>query len=1093
MRQVLATLAFLVLSAGTLQAQVDARMLRQPDVSNTHIAFIYAGDIWIVPKTGGTAQRLSSPRGEESFPRFSPDGSTIAYSANYDGNIDIYAVPTLGGDPIRITHHPMGDRMLDWYPDGNSLLYASSMQSGRQRFSQFYQTSKNGGIPSKLPIPYGEFGAVSPDGKVVAYMPISRDFRTWKRYRGGMAPDIWLFDLEDYSSKNITNSDANDAQPMWYGRTLYFLSDRGPDMRHNIWAYDLDSETLRQVTQFTDFDIRFPAIGPSDIVFEAGGRLYLLDLSSEQYSEVDVEVITDLASLKPRTEKVASLIFDGWISPSGKRAVLEARGDIFTLPAEYGPVFNLTASSGVAERYPTWSPDGEYIAYWSDASGEYELTIRPANGLGEEERLTSLGPGYRYRPYWSPDSKKIAFVDQAKTIYVYDLEEPGISEVDQDMWMTHRGLDNFRVSWSSDSRWMAYSRGLENRSGAIFLYDSEAKQTHQVTSGYYASSQPTFDPDGKYLYFFSNQSFSPSYGDFDNSWIYPNSTNIVAVSLRSDVHSPLAPRNDEESPKEDQKEDEKGENDKKDEGGNGDDEVIEIELQNFERRLVVLPPRAGNYSELQAVSGKVLYRRTPNAGSADEASPIMYYDLKEREEETVMSDADDFLVSADGKKMLVVKDRKLAIVDVGPNQKMEKPLHTNDMEAVVDPRAEWRQLFVDAWRFQRDFFYDPNMHGVDWAAMREQYGRLIEDAVTRWDVNFVLGELIAELNSSHTYRGGGDTQSAPQRGVGLLGVNWSLENGAYRIETIIDGAPWDAEVRSPLALPGVNVEEGDYVLAVNGVPLDTSKDPWASFQGQAGKTVALTINDRPTMDGAREVLVEMMRSETRLRHLAWIEGNRGRVDEATNGRIGYVYVRSTGIDGQSELVRQFTPQFDKEGLIIDERFNSGGQIPDRFIELLNRPPLAFWAVRNGKDWQWPPVANFGPKVMLINGWSGSGGDAFPYYFKEAGVGPLIGTRTWGGLIGLSGTPSLVDGGVSRVPTFRMYSTDGVWFAEGYGVAPDIEVLDDPTVMAKGGDPQLDRAIQEVMQMLKEHPLAIPDRPPYEDRTAGSARRTSTKE
>jgi tricorn protease len=1081
--RLLSAIALVALSAGALHAQIDARMLRQPDVSDTHIAFVYAGDIWVVPKSGGTAQRLSSPSGEEALPRFSPDGSTIVFTGNYDGNADIYTIPAMGGRPVRITHHPMGDRVLDWYPDGRSILFASSMESGRQRFSQLYRVARDGGLPEKLPLAHAEFGAVSPDGRWLAFMPKERDSRTWKRYRGGRAPEIWLFNLDDYSSRNITANDANDAHPMWHSRTLYFLSDRGPNLRHNIWAYDLDSETFRQVTHFDDFDIHRPAIGPSEIVFEAGGRLHLLDLAAEEYREVEIDVVTDLATLKPHIENVSDLIFSGWVSPTGKRAVFEARGDVFTVPAEHGPIRNLTASSGTAERYPAWSPDGKHIAYWSDRSGEYELTIRPVDGSGAEERLTSLGAGYRYRPQWSPDSKKLAFVDDAKTIHFYDLERRRTVEVDQDMWMTHGGLNNFSVSWSSDSRWMAYSRGLENRSGAIFLYDTENRQLHQLTSGYYSDAQPTFDPDGKYLYYLSNRTFQPAYSDVDNTWVYPNTTNVVAVALRSDVPSPLAPRSDEEEAG-----DEEGAND---DAAQDEAEGVAIELENFEHRVVILPPEAGNYTRLQAVSGKVLYRRLPRTGSGENESPIVYWDLGEREEKTVMGDADGFLVTADGKMMLVWNNESFAIVKVAANQKMDKRLRTRELEATIDPRAEWRQLFADVWRLERDYFYDPNMHGVDWTAMREQYGRLIEDAVTRWDVNFVIGELIAELNASHTYRRGGDTESVERRSVGLLGVDWSLENGAYRIEKIIDGAPWDAEARSPLARPGVDASVGDYVLAVNGVPLDTSKDPWASFQGLAGRTVELTVNSRPTMDGARTVLVETLRSETRLRHLAWIEANRKRVEEATDGRIGYVYVRSTGLDGQRELVRQFTAQFHKDGLIVDERFNSGGQIPDRFVELLHRPPLVFWAVRSGKDWQWPPVANFGPKVMLINGWSGSGGDAFPYYFREYGVGPLIGTRTWGGLIGMSGIPPLIDGGVATVPTFRMYSTDGVWFAEGYGVDPDIEVPEDPTQLARGVDPQLERAIQEVLRMLEENPPVTAERPPYEDRTVG--RRSTSNE
>lgn len=1085
-------LACLGLPAGAAYGQVDARMLRQPDVSDTHITFVYAGDIWVVPKTGGAAQKLSSPAGEESFPRFSPDGETIAFTGNYDGNADVYTVPTMGGQATRFTHHPMGDRVVDWDPDGDAILYASSMASGRQRYSQLYTVSREGGLPEKLPVPYGEFGAISPDGDVLAYMPKSRDFRTWKRYRGGWAPEILLFDLNDYSSRNLTSSDANDGHPMWHGRTLYFLSDRDPTQRHNIWAYDLDGETFRQVTNFTDVDVRFPAIGPSDIVFEAGGRLYLLDLEMEEFSEVEVNVVTDLATLKPRTVNVGDLIFSGGISPTGKRAVFEARGDVFTVPAEHGPVRNLTASSGVAERYPSWSPDGKNVAYWSDRGGEYELIIHAADGSGGEEQLTSMGAGFRYRPYWSPDSKKIAFVDEAKKIYLLDVASGQLEPIDEDIWMTHGALNAFRVEWSPDSRWLTYSRALANRKAAIFLYDTREGQLHQVTSGYYSDAQPTFDPDGEYLYLTTDRSLEPVYSDLDNTWVYPNATNLAAVALRADVPSPLAPRNDEEGGAPDEDESEAAPDSAQESEDEEDEaaaaEPVDIEIEGFERRLVVLPPRNGNYTDLFGVEGGILYRRPPNTGSADEESPLLFWDADERDEKTVLGDADDAVLSADGEQLLVRKDTGYAIVEAKPDQEFEKPLRTREMMATVNPRAEWTQLFMDAWRFERDYFYDPNMHGVDWQALRERYGALIDDAVTRWDVNFVIGELIAELNASHTYRGGGDTESPQRRRAGLLGVDWSLENGAYRIEKIIESAPWDAEARSPLHQPGIDVEEGDYVLAVNGVPIDTSRDPWAAFEGLAGEVVALTVNSQPGMDGAREVLVETMEDETRLRHLAWIESNRKRVDETTDGRVGYVYVRSTGRDGQRELVRQFTAQFDKEGLIIDERFNSGGQIPDRFIELLDRPPLSFWAVRSGRDWQWPPVASFGPKVMLINGWSGSGGDAFPYYFRERRVGPLIGTRTWGGLIGITGAPPLVDGGGVTVPTFRMYGVDGAWFAEGHGVEPDIEVIDDPTQLARGTDPQLERAIQEVMHMLEEGPPLTPSRPPYENRTADGKRR-----
>ncbi len=1086
-----------LLGATVSLAQINARMLRYPAVSARQIAFVYAGDIWLAPKEGGTAERLSTPPGEEQFPRFSPDGDMIGYTADYDGNFDIYVVPAKGGLPRRITHNPAPDRMLGWYPDGKSILFASSMTSGRDRFNQLFKVSADGGLPERLPVPYGEFGAISPDGTQLAYMPESLDFRTWKRYRGGWAPDIWLFDLVKLTAKNITNNPANDAQPMWHGKTIYFLSDRDAAMRNNIWAYDATTGQVREVTHFVDFDVEFPSIGPDDMVFQAGDRLYRMSLADEQVHEVKIQVLTDRATLKPREENVSKLITNPAVSPSGKRALFEARGDVFSVPAEHGPILDLTRTSGAAERFPAWSPDGKSVAYFSDASGEYELYVRPADGSGEARKVTSLGPGFRYRPFWSPDSKKVAFVDKAMVIAICDVESGKVTQVDKGLYMYEGDLEGFTVSWSPDSRWLAYSRDVENRNSAVFLYDAKDATLHQATSGFYWTGSPAFDPDGKYLYVLTNRTFKPSYSDLDDTWIYANTTDIAAIPLRVDVASPLAPRNDVEGKEEKKagKDEKKGEekakeNGKTEEAAAGEKakeekkeppKPVDVDLRSFEQRLVVLPPEAGNYGDLAAVTGKVLYRRLSRTGDAEprkEKTPVVYYDLEEREEKTVVADADGFLVSADGKKLLVWKKDAYSVVDVKPDQKAEKKLPTGDLEMTVDPRAEWRQIFNDAWRFERDYFYDPNMHGEDWAAMRERYGKLLDDAVTRWDVNFVIGELISEINSSHTYRGGGDLEKAREQGVGLLGCDFALENGAYRISHIVRGAPWDSEVRSPLDEPGVNVKEGDYLLAVNHVPLDTTKDPWAAFQGLAEKDVLLTVNSKPTAEGARDVLVKTLATEGRLRNLEWINLKREMVDKATNGRVGYVYVPDTGINGQTELVRQFRGQFTKDGLIIDERFNSGGQIPDRFVELLNRPLNNYWGVRDGKDWQWPPVAHFGPEVMLINGWSGSGGDCFPLYFRQAHRGKLIGMRTWGGLIGISGVPPLIDGGFITVPTFGIYSPDGTWIVEGHGVDPDIEVVDDPAKMARGGDPQLEAGIAEVMKELAENPPPKPHKPPY---------------
>lgn len=1071
-------------------AQVDARMLRYPDVSAQQITFVYAGDIWVVSKDGGTAQRLSSPSGEESFPRFSPDGASIAFSANYAGNTDIYVIPSMGGVARRLTSHPNSDRMLDWYPDGRSLLIATSRESGRQRFRQLYKLSAEGGLPEKLPLSYGEFGSISPDGRYLTFMTKTRDFRTWKRYRGGLAPDIWLYDFDTGRARKLTTDAANDSHPMWHGEKLYFLSDRGPYQRFNIWAHDLNSSGNRQITEFRDHDIQFPAIGPDDLVFGCGGRLYRLSLPREELVEVEIQIVTDTATLQPRIERASELIQWANISPSGKRALFQVRGEVMTVPAEHGPILNLTQTSGIAERSPAWSPDGKTVAYFSDRTGEYELTIRAADGSGLETTLSELGPGFRYEPVWAPDNNKLAFIDQTMTIQVFDIEKRQVSKVSQQKWQFHGGLSSFVMNWSPDSRWLAFAGDQVNRQRGIFIYDSEEEELIQATSGYYDDRAPVFDPEGKQLFYLSGRDLQPSYSDLDTTFIYANSYRIVAVPLAADTPSLMAPRNDSEADAEENLEDTgtKKKDDKSDEEEDREkapDPVV-IAFEGFERRGTVLPPAAGQYGTLSSAPGKVIFLKQPLAGAPRDAkSDLMFYDSKEREEKTIIKGIDDYVLAAAGENLLVVKDDQYAILEVEPDQKMEKILATDGLEVRVDPRAEWRQIFDDVWRFQRDYFYDTQMHGVDWEAQRRQYGELLGDAITRRDVNFVIGEMIGELNASHTYRGGGDQDNAEQRQSGLLGIDWELVDGTYRIERIITAAPWDLEVRSPLQEPGINVDAGDYVLAVNGIRLATARDPWAAFDGLAESTVSLTVNDQPTLEGARRVTVVTLNptQASRLRHLAWIESNRQRVDKATNGRAGYIYVQSTGVLGQTELVRQFMHQFRKEALIIDERFNSGGQIPDRFVELLNRRPLAYWAVRDGQDWAWPPIAHSGPKVMLINGWSGSGGDAFPDYFRTAGLGPLIGERTWGGLIGVTGLPGLVDGGRVTSPTFRQYSPEGEWFSEGHGVDPDIEVLNNPADLARGQDAQLDRAIEEILVRLAAPEFSAPQTPSREDRSS----------
>jgi tricorn protease len=654
------------------------------------------------------------------------------------------------------------------------------------------------------------------------------------------------------------------------------------------------------------------------------------------------------------------------------------------------------------------------------------------------------------------------------------------------------------MSWSADSRWLAYSRGLETANTAIFLFDKQSGESHQVTSGYYSDRRPTFDPDGRYLYYFSNRSLEPIYSNLDATWIYANSTRIVAVPLQKDVTSPLAPRNDVEGEDKDKKEKSaenagkpKSDDETKEEDGENEEtkpKAVAIDLDGFEQRAVVLPPEPGNYNTLRAIPGQVVYRRMPRSGSSSKDRAIVLYDLKEREEKTILKDAGGFEISADGKKLLVSVSEGWAIIDPKPDQKLGGPsgkklLATKNLEANVDPKLEWRQLFSDVWRTYRDYFYDPRMHGLDWNGLHQLYGGLLDDAITRWDVNFVIGELIGEVNASHTYVGGGDTEAPRQKQVGLLGIDWALDNGAYKVARIVRGAPWDVETRSPLDEPGIDVKEGDYVLAVNGLPLDTGKDPYAAFEGLANQTVALTVNDQPTKENSHEILVKTLDSELSLRNREWIENNRKKTEEESGGRIGYIFVPNTSISGQTELVRQLNSQVRKEGLIIDERFNGGGQLPDRFIEKVNRQMVTRIAFRHGATRTHPTITHYGPKAMLINGWAGSGGDAFPYFFKQMKVGPLIGERTWGGLIGPASGHRLIDGGYFTAPPGRIYSPAGVWFAEGHGVEPDIPVVDHPGEMAKGGDPQLEAAVKEILRLIEENPPRFAEPPPFEKRIA----------
>lgn len=1075
----------LIASLSNLNAQFSAKMVQYPDVSKNEIVFTYGNDIWIVDKNGGIARKITSPLGRETFAKFSPDGKEIAFNANYDGTYDIYTLPITGGVPKRVTFHSMGENIIDWYPNGKNILFSSSRESGKQRFSQFYKINAEGGLPEKLPMEMAERGSFSRDLSKIAFTDKSRVFRNWKRYRGGTAPDIYIFDLKTYKSKNITNNDANDELPMWHGDKIYYMSDNGKKKRNNIWVYDTKKNTNRQITNFKKYDINFPSQGPDDIVFEAGGKLYLLNLKTEKYNEVNIQIVSDFVSIKPHLKNVKRYISNYMPSPDGNRILVEARGEVFSVPKEYGVTKNISQSSASAERYPAWSPDGKKIAYWSDKSGEYQLIVKDTKTL-KEKILTKFKSGYRYNIYWSLDSKSAVFINQEGFFSLIDMETGNIADIDKidgAQW----AMMNFSIDWSSDSKWITYSKRGDNGNSRVFVYNIDSKKSTQLTSGFYDDSNPVFDKKGKYIFFSTTRDFSSIYSDFDATWIYSNGTSIAFTTLQSKEQSLLNERNDTVKIKVEKKDDEK-KKDKKSESkdivdkDSTDSKALDIDFVGIEERIEILPIKKGNIGQLATVEGKLIFVKYPNSGSRGDKSALYFYDFKKREDKKIIDDVSSFKITADGKSIMVIKGRKVGLIKPSASQKMDKTISFENLNMEIDPRSEWKQLFTEVWRLERDFFYDKNMHGVNWNKMKKRYSKLIDQCVTRWDVNYVIGQLLGEMNASHTYKGGGDGQHSSRKNVGYLGINWAKDGDLFKIAHIVKPASWETEVKSPLSKSGLGIKEGDYIFAVNGNLLSEYKNPYEAFTNTADKTVELLFGHEKDIEKAKTIYVKTLSYETRLRNLEWIEKHRQRVDKATNGRVGYIYVPSTGSDGQRELARQFYAQWNKDALIIDERWNNGGQIPDRFIEMLNRKPLNYVASRAGKLWQVPRKANFGPKVMLINGWSGSGGDAFPDYFKKAKLGELIGTRTWGGLIGISGAPRLIDGGYITVPTFRLMDPDGKWFREGYGVDPNIEVNEDPTQLARGVDPQLEKAIEVLNNKLKDIKTLHPQRPNKEDRS-----------
>lgn len=1079
-RIVLILLIFCV--SESIQAQISAKLMRFMDVSETQITFVYGGDIWVMPKAGGTAIQVTNSPGEESWPRFSPNGKEIAYTANYNGNQDVYVMPVTGGVPTRVTYHSFADRMVEWHPDGEHLLFASRRELGQRSGNQFYLVSKKGGFPEKLNIPYGELASYSSNGNQLAYITKITENYPFKRYRGGLSSDILIHDLKNSTTVNFTNNEANDGKPAWVGDKVYFLSDQGEEVRLNIWQYNTKSKETSRVTNFTDFDISFMSAGGNDIVFENGGNMYLMNTATNQFKEVDVNIISDLSVEMPRKLDVSSSINNMTASPGAKRIVFEARGELFNVPVSEGYSMNLTKSSGAFDREPSWSPDGKHLAYWSDKSGENEIYLQSTEGGTDAKKLTNRGMGFGYTLHWSPDSKKIAFIDEKNDISIIDVASGNTTIAGNTVWNTgHGGRYGYPISWSHDSNWITFSEGLENANNAIFIYNINEKKKHQVSSGFYEDFYPVFSTDGKYLFYITNRNFSANYSDMDGTWIYPNSSQIASLSLTNDVPSLLAPKNDTLDLPNDEEEEKESEE---------TDDTVEIDVDGIESRLVILPPDAGNIGALMPFEGKLVYLRYPNTGSNERSASLVVYDLEEREDEEVISNINGATVTSDGKSILVGSSGQYGIIKPAPGQKISDPIPTDGLVMDLVPKEEWKQIFNDTWRRHRDFFYDPNMHGVDWEGLKKQYGDLLDDARTRWDVSFLQSNLAAELSAGHTYTRGGDVEGVRSQQTGFLGVNLELNKNGYRIKHIVKPAAWDTEVRSPFDRPGITVSEGDYIHSVNGVELDSNKDPYAPFENLAGEVVSLMISSSGNANDAGQVIVETLtpQEEVQVRYLEWIENNRKMVDELSDGKLGYIYMSNTSGRGQLELVKMYYGQLDKKGFIIDERFNGGGQLADRFLELLQRPVTYNLHWRHGRDHTNPVKTNTGPMGMLINGWAGSGGDGLPWAFQELEAGPIVGERTLGILVGPATGHSLIDGGGITVPGARLYDNDGHWFWEGEGVRPDFPVWDDPNMLIKGRDPQMEKVVEEVMKMVDENSNKMTPAPPLEDRTGANQKK-----
>ena len=1071
--------------AATTALLADGRTLfRSPSVSRTHIVFVYADDLWIVPRAGGDAIRLTSGQGSESNPVFSPDGSMVAFDGDYDGNRDVFVVPAVGGIPKRLTFHPQPDSVDSWTPDGKRILF-HNYGSWVDNKPREYTMDLNGGFPVEVPLPLALSGSYSPDGKSLAYLPYERADDAWKRYRGGRATTIWIANLADSSVVKIPRTDSNDHSPMWIGNQIYFLSDRnGP---YTLFAYDTVSKKVTQLIEGKGLDIKAARADSTAVVFEKFGEIHLYDMKSKRDQKVNITLSGDLAGVRPRIEKTAARIANGSISPTGLRAVFEARGDIYTVPVEKGDVRNLTNSSGVADRSPAWSPDGKWIAYFSDESGEYQLHLRDQLGRGEVRKyVLDAKPTFYYNIEWSPDSKKVAYVDKKNQVWFLDLDKKTPVRIDASTY--DQSHDSLRPHFSPDSQWIVYNKQLKTHLHAVSVYSLADAKSTPITDGMSDANNAVWDKNGKYIYFLSSTDAGPSRTGLDmTSTNRPVSASLYVAVLRKSDASPLAPESDDEKIAEEKKPDEKKPDEKKPDEKKVDEKKVEVKIDfdGIGQRLLPLPVPARNYDNLTAgKTGTLFYLESPvvqAAFSGIESVTMHKFDLTKRKAEVFTQAVNGFEVSANGEKVLLAHGRgRFSIVaTAAPAKAGEGALKTDMMEAFVDPKAEWRQMFKEVWRMERDFFYDPKYHGLDLTAASERYELYLSSLGSRDDLNYLFKEMLGELSVGHLFVFGGDTPNEPKRiRGGLLGADYKLENGRYRFARVYEGDNWSAETRAPLTQPGVTVNAGEYLLKIAGVDIRESDNVYARLEGQAGKSVVLEVGANADGSGSREVTVVPTGNEVPLRQMAWVEDNRKRVSEASGGKLAYMHLPDTAGGGYRNFNRYYFSQTDRQGAVIDERFNHGGQAADYIIDHLRRPIWNYWAPREGDIYTTPGMLIQGPKVMLANEYSGSGGDLLPWLFKRAKLGLVVGKRTWGGLVGIGGYPQLIDGGGVTAPHFAFFNPEGKWDVENHGTDVDVDVDFDPKAWREGRDTQLEKAISIAMDELKKSPQVMPKRPEY---------------